>query len=30
MEELEKIKEFGQSAANPLDPWGTGIDSKSS
>lgn len=26
MEELAKIQEYGQEAANPLDPWGTGID----
>lgn len=26
MENLQAIQEFGQEAANPLDPWGTGID----
>lgn len=26
MAELEEIQEYGQHAANPLDPWGTGID----
>lgn len=26
MAELEAIQEYGQHAANPLDPWGTGID----
>lgn len=26
MEKLEDIQEYGQSASNPLDPWGTGID----
>lgn len=26
MAELEEIQEYGQHAANPLDPWATGID----
>lgn len=26
MEKLDEIQEYGQDAANPLDPWGTGID----
>lgn len=26
MNDLDAIQEFGQEAANPLDPWGTGID----
>lgn len=26
MKELQDIQEFGQEAANPLDPWGTGIN----
>ncbi|TQR15596.1 acetate--CoA ligase family protein [Psychrobacillus soli] len=26
MSELSQIQEYGQLAANPLDPWGTGID----
>lgn len=26
MKKLQSIQEYGQDAANPLDPWGTGID----
>ncbi len=26
MKKLSAIQEYGQEAANPLDPWGTGID----
>lgn len=26
MEKLSALQEYGQDAANPLDPWGTGID----
>jgi acyl-CoA synthetase (NDP forming) len=26
MEKLAALQDFGQEAANPLDPWGTGID----
>lgn len=26
MEKLQAIQEYGQEAANPLDPWGTGLD----
>lgn len=26
MEELDALQDYGQEAANPLDPWGTGIE----
>ena len=26
LQRLQEVQEFGQEAANPLDPWGTGID----
>lgn len=29
MKKLADIQEYGQEAANPLDPWGTGIDFES-